>query len=86
MLHPHSGAFAVHYAGTATAAGSNTHKNISEIREYYSVPQNTLSLGKKAVRKQEMKHRQHAILQVQSLIVAGQKFSAREDKNIQKIT
>lgn len=72
MLHPHSGAFAVHYAGTATAAGSDTHKRISEIAEY------------KAIRKQEEKHRQYAIPQVPSLIVAGQKFSTRQDKSIFK--
>lgn len=77
MPHPHSRASAVHYAGTATAAGSNTHKKISEITEDYFIPQNTLSLGKKAIRKQEAKYRQYAILQVLSLIVADQKFSTR---------
>lgn len=86
MLHPHSGVFAVHYAGTVTAAGSNTHRNNSQITDYYSVPQNTLSLGNKAVRKQEEKHRQCAILQAQLLIVAGQKSSTREDKHILRIT
>lgn len=78
MLHPHSGAFEVRYAGTAIAAGSNTHKKIPEIIEYYSVPQNTLSIDKKAARKQEAKHRQYATLQVQTLIVVGQKFSTRQ--------
>lgn len=77
MLHPHSRAFAVHYSGTATAARSNTHKKISEITEDYFIPQNTLPLGKKLAETKKQNTGKYAILQVQSLILAEQKFSTR---------
>lgn len=48
MLHPHSVAFAVRYAGTATAASSNTHKKISEIRILFCPTEHSIIRLKKS--------------------------------------
>lgn len=69
-------------SGTATAARSNTHKNISEITENYFIPQNTLPLGKKLSETKEQNTGKYAILQVQLLIVADKNFSTRWNKDV----